>query len=168
MMTSTNSNKQILDEIVSCHHKGKSIKHLEVELEILAYKFEWVDEFVHQNHIPDVFRYRLEYEEYLDEKDVTNKDKRFSLFKDMITYCDPHDFICFIHHNECLIKARFQEQGCLSDLEVFNNLEQFYLDYKKRDYALVILDGCKEDQGKYPPLNFTNEELFDIWSKFEQ
>ena len=168
MMTMTNSNKQILDEIVSCHHKGKSNKHLEVELSILADKVEWVDEFVHQNHIPDVFRYGLEYEEYLDEKDVTNKDKRFSLFKKMITYCDPHDFICFIHHNECLITARFQGQEGLTDIEVFDNLEQFYFDYKKQNYALVVLDGGKEEQGKYPPLNFTNEELFDLWSKSEQ
>ena len=167
-MTMTNSNKQILDEIVSCHQEGKSNKHLEEGL-ILADKVEWVDEFVHQNYIPDVFRDgRLEYETYLDKKDVINKDKRFSLFKKMITYCDPHDFICFIFHNECLITARFQGQEGLTDIEVFDNLEQFYFDYKKQNYALVVLDEGKEERGKYPPLNFTNEELFDIWSKSEQ
>ena len=163
----TNSNKQILDEIVSCYQRGKSYKHLKVELYLIVDKVEWVDEFVHQNHIPDVFRYGLEYEAYLDEKDVTNKDKRFSLFKEMITCCDPYDFIRFIHHNECLITARFQGQEGLTDVEVFDNLEQFYLDYKKRNYALVVLDESSEDQGKYPPLNFNNEELFDIWNKSE-
>jgi len=164
----TNPNKQILDEIVSCHQEGKSNKHLEEGLSILADKVEWDGEFVHQNHIPDVFRYGPEYREYLDKKNVTNKDKRFSFFKKMITYCDPHDFICFIHHNECLIVVRFQGQEGLTDIEVFDNLEQFYFDYKKQNYALVVLDGGKEEQGKYPPLNFTNKELFDIWRKSEQ
>ena len=50
----------------------------------------------------------------------------------------------------------------------FDNLEQFYLDYKKKNYALVEIDESVEDQGKYPPLNFNNEELFDLWCKFEQ
>jgi len=51
-------------------------------------------------------------------------------------------------------------------LFVFCNIENERV-IAENDLTLVVLDGSAEDQGKYPPLNFTNEELFDIWNKSE-